>query len=115
MKKTRSELHGILHEIIDRFSKEEIIDKDYSLGYIDGGIDPLWPRFNRAAGNQIEEGIATVSRYAIWANTVRDNIIYGLELVKSGKINEAEYYFIRAANSLTAFSELQSYMDPFDD
>ena len=65
-----------LQQIIDRFSQDELIPSSTSSS---GGIDPLWARFNRAAINQISGGDATLSRYEIWANTVRDNIVAALE------------------------------------
>jgi len=99
-----------LQRIIDRFSQERLVISD---AYGDGGRDPLWPRFERAALNQISSGDAALSRYAIWANTVRDNIIEGLELIESGKSAEAKRLLTRAANSLSAFSEVQAYFDPF--
>lgn len=42
-----------------------------SKAYSDGGLDPLWPRFERAALNQLNDGEATLSRHAICDNTVR--------------------------------------------
>ncbi|MBQ39697.1 MAG: hypothetical protein CME04_25205 [Gemmatimonadaceae bacterium] len=37
--------------------------------YHECGIDPLMPRLMRAALNQMSDGPAMVSRYAIWAET----------------------------------------------
>ena len=74
----------------------------------DGGLDPLFPRLLRAAMNQLADGPAAVSRYAIWANTVRDNIVAALD---ADEEVERRRLLIRAANSLAAFAEIQSLFD----
>jgi hypothetical protein len=80
--------------------------------YGDGGACNPAPRLNRAAINQIEgEDGATLSRYAIWANTVRDNIIEAVELLKTDQDKSIEL-LITSANSLSAFSEIQAIFDP---
>jgi hypothetical protein len=53
-----------------------------------------------------------LSRYAIWANTVRDNITEAIALQENGNEDEAKRLLIRAANSLSSFSEVQSHFDP---
>ena len=79
-----------------------------------GGTDGVWPRFHRAALNQMSEGEATVSRYAIWANTVRDNAHLAHKLIDEGKNDEAKSLIVRVINSLSAFSDVQRKMDPRD-
>ena len=83
-----------------------------STAYGDGGIDPLWSRFERAAGDQLEKQDATLARYAIWANTVRDNIIEAKRMMDADNTDEAQRLMIRAANSLSAFADVQAYFDP---
>ena len=101
---------SILRPIIKRYENSDIIlDNDYE----SGEINPLWQRFERAAINQFEDGDATLSRYAIWANTVRDNIIECINKIECDPV-EARKHLIRAANSLSAFSQLQTYFDPFN-
>lgn len=100
-----------LAEIVDQYDQKEL---RISIAYSDGGTDPLWPRFSRSAGNQMDHGPAAISRYAIWANTVRDNIIKGIEEMQSGDTATAQYHLIRAANSLSAFSDVQAYFDPME-
>lgn len=95
--------------IINGFNQEAITR---SSAYPDGGIDPLWPRFERAVMNQMEGGAANFSRYAVWANTVRDNIIEAIGLLEEGKQSDARILLVRAANSLSAFSEIQAHFDP---
>lgn len=84
-----------------------------SRAYADGDIDPLAGRLLRAATNQIE-GLkgATLSRYAIWANTVRDNIMQADSEFENGNLDAARRLLRRAANSLSAFSEIQAHFDP---
>lgn len=79
--------------------------------YADGGIEPLWPRLERAAVNQVIEDSPTVSRYAIWANTVRDNILEALRLQQSGDDDGARALLVRAVNSLSAFGAIQALFD----
>ena len=100
---------GALDAIMRKYDSEELV---VSRAHGDGGTDPLWPRFHRAAINQMSGGEATLSRYAIWANTVRDNIIRALELGFDSP-GEARELLVRAANSLSAFSDVQAYFDPF--
>lgn len=100
-----------LHEIIAKYDQPSL---QIAGAYCDGGADTPWPRFERAATNQICDGDATLSRYAIWANTVRDNIIEAVQCVEAGQTEEANSLLVRAANSLSAFSEVQAYFDPFD-
>lgn len=98
-----------LWKIMAKFDQSAVIK---SSAYPDGGLDPLWPRFERAALNQVEGGEATLPRYAIWANTVRDNIIEAIDLQEKGEDEKAKTMLVRAANSLSAFSEVQSFFDP---
>lgn len=96
-----------LQQIVELYSRDELT---LSKAFSDGGTEPLWARFERAAINQIDNGDATGSRYAIWANTVRDNIHEGLRCMENGNPEEAEKYLIRAINSLSAFSEVQLHL-----
>ena len=96
--------------IIDKYDNNRL---KISMSYTDGGVDPQWPRFNRAIMNQCESGEAALSRYAIWANTVRDNIIKAMREIENGNEDGAKRLLIRAANSLSAFADVQAYFDPF--
>ncbi len=100
-----------LIRITEQYSRDELILSD---AYIDGGIDPLWGRFERAVINQIGNGEAVFSRYAIWANTVRDNIVEGLNLLNIGDSDKAKQSFIRAVNSMSAFADVQAFFDPME-
>ena len=71
-----------LSEIINTYNASpEILANAFS----DGGTDMLWSRLERAASNQIEHSEAAISRYAIWANTVRDHISEAIHLIEIGK------------------------------
>jgi len=100
-----------IHNVIRQYETDKI---KVSTAYGDGGIDPLWPRLERAAINQTEQGLATFSRYGIWANTVRDNIREAVTLLESGNQGEAMPLLVRAANALSAFSEIQHLLDKED-
>ncbi|MBK7729697.1 MAG: hypothetical protein IPJ33_14730 [Gammaproteobacteria bacterium] len=100
-----------LNEIIDQYSQPDL---RVSLAFSDGGTDPLWPRFHRSVLNQMDGGRATTSRYAIWANTVRDNIIEGMRVIDAGDVKAGRQHLVRAANSLSAFTDVQAFFDPFE-
>ncbi len=100
-----------IQEIIRLYDTREL---KVSKAYEDGGIDPLWARLDRAAMNQVESGPAAISRYGIWANTVRDNIREAIALLESRNQEDAITLLIRAANSLSAFSEIQHFLDVED-
>ncbi len=99
-----------LIKIIENFDT----DKEFliSQAFRDGGIDPLFGRLHRAALNQSCDGDATMSRYGIWANTVRDNIRQADIEIENGNIAAARRLLRRAANALSAFAELQAHFDP---
>lgn len=99
-----------LSQIIATYDNESMT---VSKAFGDGGIDPLWARFERAAISQMDEGVATVSRYAIWANTVRDNIVEARQLIQVGRLEAADKLLIRGINSLSAFSDVQAEVDTF--
>ena len=102
-----------LNCIIERYRSEtELIVSEV---FPDGGAQPCGPRLHRAALNQIGNGVSTFSRYAIWANTVRDNIREAIEEMKQGNVANAEHLLIRAANSLSAFSDIQELSESMSD
>jgi hypothetical protein len=98
-----------LEQIVERFQtdREFIISK----AFLDGGVNPLFPRLRRAALNQLCQGQATISRYGIWANTVRDNILQAENEMSKGNLDEARRFMHFAANSLSAFAEIQAHFD----
>jgi len=90
----------------------DIITK-YDTVKTSGTTEPnyLWPRFERAALNQISDGATTVSRYAIGADTVKGYAYMAKEKIEN---KEAIEYLTIVINSLSAFSELQEELDPLN-
>ena len=70
----------------------------------------LQPRLERAAMNQITDGEATLSRYAIWAETVRGIVLDALEQMDGD--SDTKRNLTRAANSLGAFIAIQQQLSP---
>lgn len=101
------------HEI-DKIISE--FENDSSLlvsdAYGDGGTVALFARLRRAALNQADNGEATVSRYGIWGNTVRDHISTAIRAIESEDKAEALRLLTLAHNSMSAFSEIQHYFEP---
>lgn len=102
----------MLQDVAARFDtdKELVVSSAYG----DGGTELLFPRLIRAAMNQCYEGDATVSRYAIWANTVRDHISAAMRMIENNETKEGFRLLIAAHNSLSAFSEVQKQLDPLN-
>lgn len=101
----------MINNLVSRFDTDEKLV--VSTAYGDGGTSSLFPRLLRAALNQSDEGDATLSRYAIWANTVRDHIAAALRLIENGEKEEGVRLLTAAHNSLSAFSEIQKQLDQF--
>ncbi|MDY0057055.1 MAG: hypothetical protein RBS46_12225 [Methyloversatilis sp.] len=102
---------NVLNAIVERYDTDRLL---VSTAYADGGTEPLRGRLEGGLINQMESGDAMAARYAIWANTVRDNIIAGMNALKAGESAEGYRHLIRAANSLSAFSDAQAYLDPLN-
>ncbi len=112
MKKQASRLTpDVLSAIVERYDTDRLV---VSTAYADGGTEPLKGRLEGGLINQMENGEAMAARYAIWANTVRDNVIAGMNALKAGESTEGYRHLIRAANSLSAFSDAQAYLDPLN-
>ena len=98
-------------EIIARYSTSEQLLISDAFG--DAGLEPLLPRLKQAALDYAHDADSTVSRYAVWANTVRDHIIHALDRLEHGESEQdVRASLIEAANSLSAFSEIQTLFDP---
>ena len=100
-----------LKKILERY--EETEDYLISQAYGDGGAVNPFPRLHRAVINQIDGGDATLSRYAIWANTVRDNLIEFTKLIESDTDKALDHLRI-SINSLSCFCDIQAHFDPFE-
>jgi hypothetical protein len=114
MKRERRRKHMTEDELNAIIRQYDVNQIKLSDAYGDDWLDYLWPRFHRAAINQIEDGEVTLSRYAIWADTVRDNAQLAHKLIDEDKLEEAKLLLIRVINSLSAFSDVQRKMDPRD-
>jgi hypothetical protein len=101
----------VLSAIAERYDTDRLV---VSTAYADGGTEPLRGRLEGGLINQMEGGDAMAARYAIWANTVRDNIIAGMNALKADEPTEGYRHLNRAANSLSAFSDAQAYLDPLN-
>ena len=98
-----------MERVIDRFDTDREFKDSHA--FSGGDEENLAPSLKRAALNQLCQGEATVSRYGIWANTVRDNIRQAEQEMTNENLREARRLMRRAANSLSAFSELQARFD----
>jgi hypothetical protein len=97
--------------IIERYSTDQEII--ISTAFPDGGLGLLMPRLDRAAMNQVVDGDAMFSRYAIWANTARDTIIEASRRLSAGRSErEIRPLLVEVANSLSAFSDIQALFGP---
>jgi len=107
----RRDLEALLLQIVEQFDQEELTA---STAFHEQGTAALWGRFRRAVENQICEGEATIPRYAIWAGTIRNQIIEAMESIDSDEPEKAKQQLIRAANALAAFNEIQALFDPME-
>ena len=101
----------VLSGIVERYDIDRLV---VSTAYADGSTEHFRGRLEGGLINQMEGGDAMSARYAIWANTVRDNIIAGMNALKAGEPTEGYRHLVRAANSLSAFSDAQAYLDPLN-
>lgn len=104
-------------QIVENFSTEErvvpftgrevshALPLELSLG--------LFGRLARAATDQLCGDPATLSRYTIWAETVRGIILDAIESLDRSRQNDSvRRNLIRAANSLAAFATIEDRIDP---
>lgn len=100
-----------IEAIIEKYSTDQKFR--ISTAFPDGGLGPLLPRLGRAALNQIDDGDALFSRYAIWANEAHDMLIEAATRLETGKSpRDIMPLLIEVANSLSAFSDIQALFDP---
>ena len=106
----REDVARVIDNIIEKYNDDKrLLISD---AYEDGGTSSLFPRLGRAALNQVNNGEATLSRYGIWSNTVRDHISDAIRMMESGNQEEAIRLLTAAHNSLSAFADIQSIFDP---
>ena len=103
--------HERMSEIMRKYETDRLI---ISTAYADAGTEFLRARLEGALINQMDGGgEAFNARSAIWANTVRDTIIAGMNALKAGEEEEGFNYLLQAANSLSAYADAQAFLDPF--
>jgi len=98
-----------IEDIIEHFNTDR--EFHISQAFSDGGAVNPDKRLLRAAVDQLHEDGSTVSRYGIWANTIRDNIIQADVEIDNDNIIEARRLLRCAANSMSAFAELQAQFE----
>jgi len=106
----REDTEQAIDDIIEKYDNDKrLLVSDANE---DGGTSSLFARLGRAALNQANNGEATISRYGIWSNTVRDHISVAIRMFESGNEEEAIRLLTAAHNSLSAFADIQSILDP---
>lgn len=93
-----------ISKIVEKYSTEKglVIGTDFQ----DRSLELLFARLERAALS--EAGDESFSRYADWINTVRDTIIEAIKMINENpRDKKIKILLIKAANSLSAFSEIQ--------
>jgi hypothetical protein len=105
-----------IHEILERFDDDRKIQHLNAYEVSEGiSLDEafmLIPRLERAAINQINDGSATVSRYVIWAETVRGILLSAEADVAEGNLTGDTLRKLRKCiNALSAFSEIQQIFE----
>jgi hypothetical protein len=106
----REDTEQAIDNIIEKYDDDKRLLE--SNAYEDGGTSSLFARLSRAALNQANNGEATLSRYGIWSNTVRDHISLAIRMLESGNQEETVRLLTAAHNSLSAFADIQSILDP---
>ena len=108
----QNNLELVISRIIEKYKSSSHFN--ISKRYEGAGSGLPFPRLNRAAIDQIcEDRDAVFSRYAIWANTVRDYIVKASEKLDRDP-QEATNLLKVAVNNLSAFSEIQSEIDSLE-
>ena len=77
----------------------------------DPGAGCLFARLERSAQNQCIESNSMFSRYGIWANTMRGNLIDALNDLEGQDSETAVRRITECINSLSAFAEIQTLLE----
>jgi hypothetical protein len=110
MKKKERQLKAF-DKILQRFDDDR---KIHDLNAYEGSAGGPWNgRLEAAAVDQIEDDVDAIPRYAIWAETVRGNLLSAEADITAGKsTNDALRKLRSSVNALSAFSEIQRIFDP---
>lgn len=100
-----TEFSDRIAHFLDRAAGDKMLLEDRP--YADGGTSMLFPRLQRAATNQLNDGPSTISRYGIWAMTGRDKLSEALKLLEAGETVEGRLLIVQVASALTAFAAVQ--------
>jgi hypothetical protein len=102
-----------IRKVIDFYAlvgEEKVFENDRF--FEDSSKEMLYPRLNRAAYNQVDEkSIATLSRYAIWAATVRAILIDSLNDMQNDELESAKKRIVLSINALGAFVDIQAIFE----
>jgi hypothetical protein len=109
MRKKERQLKAI-DEILERFADDR---KIHDLNAYEGSANGPWNgRLGAAAVDQIEDDLGAMPRYAIWAETVRGNLLSAEADITVGKNTDDVLRKLRSSvNALSAFSEIQRIFD----
>jgi hypothetical protein len=72
-----------------------------------GAVRGTFMRLQRAVSNQLDGGQATISRFAIWAETIEGQACAADAAIETGDLAEARRLLHLIGNSLGAFAEVQ--------
>jgi hypothetical protein len=113
MRKKERQLKAI-DIILERFDDDRSIPNLHAYeSYAADQGGPLNLRLRAGALDQIEGDLGAIPRYAIWAETVRGNLLSAEADVAVGNVTDETLQRLRRCiNTLSAFSEIQRIFDP---
>jgi hypothetical protein len=113
MRKKERQLKAI-DIILERFDDDRSIPNLHAYeSYAADHGGPLNLRLRAGALDQIEGDLGAIPRYAIWAETVRGNLVSAEADVAVGNVTDETLQRLRRCiNTLSAFSEIQRIFDP---
>ena len=102
-----------LQELIESYSQDRRLLPFSALNEPQSSESPqmMQARLERAALNQASGGDATLSRYRIWAETVRGVIVKTIGEIESSSIDLPIEELVMTANSIACFCEIQDRLD----
>ena len=103
-----------LQSIVEKYSDGRTLIEFTTINEPNSSESPqmLQGRLQRAAINQVSDGASTLSRYQIWAETLRGIVVRASR--SESCCSELRTELVQAANSLACFCEIQSRLDRID-
>jgi len=97
-----------LHQLIESYSQDRHLCPFDGINAPHSSESPqmMQARLERAALNQVSGGEATLSRYLIWAETVRGVIVRTIKEIESSSGDLSVGGLIMTANSLARFCKI---------